>query len=82
MLANAKSIHKTEAIQKRALRFMLKNNKDSLKRSGKPSTNLRSRSTYLLKVNNRNTRKRCEISSKLTIKIPERRQCRSVCLYY
>ena len=28
---------------------------------------------YLLKVNNRNTRKRCEICSKLTIKIPERR---------
>ena len=31
---------------------------------------------YLLKVNNRNTRKRCEICSKLTIKIPERRQWR------
>ena len=31
---------------------------------------------YLLKVNNRNTRTRCEICSKLTIKIPERRQCR------
>ena len=29
---------------------------------------------YLLKVNNRNTRKRCEICSKLTIKPPERRQ--------
>ena len=29
---------------------------------------------YLLKVNNRNTRARCEISSKLTIKTPERRQ--------
>ena len=27
---------------------------------------------YLFKVNNRNTRKRCKISSKLTIKIPER----------
>ena len=26
---------------------------------------------YLLKVNNRNTRTRCEIFSKLTIKIPE-----------
>ena len=26
----------------------------------------------MLKVNNRNTRTRCEISSKLTIKIPER----------
>ena len=28
---------------------------------------------YLFKVNNRNTRKRCEIGSKLTIKISERR---------
>ena len=28
---------------------------------------------YLFKVNNRNTRKRCEICSKLTIKILERR---------
>ena len=31
---------------------------------------------YLLKVDNRNTRTRCEICSKLTIKIPERRQWR------
>ena len=30
----------------------------------------------LLKVNNRNTRARCEICSKLTIKIPERRHWR------
>ena len=29
---------------------------------------------YLLKVNNRNTRTRCEICTKLTIKTPERRQ--------
>ena len=29
---------------------------------------------YLFKVNNRNTRKKCEICSKLTIKTPERRQ--------
>ena len=28
---------------------------------------------YLLKVNNRNSRTRCEICSKLTIKAPERR---------
>ena len=28
---------------------------------------------YLLEVNNRNTRIRCEICSKLTIKTPERR---------
>ena len=31
---------------------------------------------YLLKVNNRDTRTRCEICSKLTIKTPERRQWR------
>ena len=29
---------------------------------------------YLFKVNNRNTRTRCKICSKLTLKIPERRQ--------
>ena len=29
---------------------------------------------YMFKVNNRNTRTRCEICSKLTIKTPERRQ--------
>ena len=29
--------------------------------------------TYLLKVNSRNTRTRCEVCSKLTIKTPERR---------
>ena len=29
---------------------------------------------YLFKVNNRSTRKRCEICSKFTIKTPERRQ--------
>ena len=32
--------------------------------------------TYLLKVNNKSTRTRCEICSKLTIKIPERRHWR------
>ena len=31
---------------------------------------------YLFKSNKRNTRKRCEICSKLTIIIPERRQSR------
>ena len=31
---------------------------------------------YLLKVNNRNTRTKCEICSKITIKIPERGQWR------
>ena len=35
-------------------------------------------STYLFKFNNRNTRKRREMCSKLTFKIPEQRQqCRS-----
>ena len=29
---------------------------------------------YMFKANNRNTRARCEICSKLTIKTPERRQ--------
>ena len=38
------------------------------------SINSNSAGIYLLKVNNRNTRIRCEICSKLTIKIPERRQ--------
>ena len=31
---------------------------------------------YMFKVNNRNTRTRCEMYSKLTIKIPERRLLR------
>ena len=31
---------------------------------------------YLFKFNNRDSRKRCEICSKLTIKTPERRQWR------
>ena len=31
---------------------------------------------YLFKFNNRNTRKRCKICSKLTIKTPERRRWR------
>ena len=31
---------------------------------------------YMLKVNNRSTRERCEIYSKLAIKIPERRHWR------
>ena len=34
---------------------------------------------YLLKVNNRNTRARCEICFKLTIKTPERRHWRLYC---
>ena len=38
-------------------------------------------SNYMFKVNNRNTRARCEICSKLTIKIPERRQASFWYLY-
>ena len=34
--------------------------------------------SYMFKVNNRNTRTRCEVCSKLTIKTPERRHW---CLY-
>ena len=36
---------------------------------------------YMFKVNNRNTRTRCEIGSKLTIKTPERCQASFWCLY-
>ena len=38
-----------------------------------PSDSILPISIYLLKVNNRNTRTRCEICSKLTIKTPKRR---------
>ena len=45
MLTNPKSVHKIEAIQKRALRFMLNDYESSyedlLKKSGNPSMNLR-----------------------------------------
>ena len=37
---------------------------------------------YLFKVNNRNTRTRCEICSKLTIKIPERRYWQLASFWY
>ena len=36
--------------------------------------NINSVNRYILKVNNENTRKRCETCSKLTIKTPEPRQ--------
>ena len=42
----------------------------ALKRKSDPAGN------YMFKVNNRNTRTRCETCSKLTVKIPERRQWR------
>ena len=37
---------------------------------------------YLIKVNNRNTKKRCEICSKLTIKKLERHQLTSFWCFY
>ena len=37
---------------------------------------------YTLKVDDRSTRKRCQICSKLTIKTSERRQWRLFCLYF
>ena len=49
-----------------------------------PRTSLQrsnSASTYLFKINNRSTRTKCEICSKLTIKTTERRQWRQWCLY-
>ena len=36
---------------------------------------------YLLNVNNRNIRKRCEICSNSTIKVPERRHWRRSCIF-
>ena len=40
------------------------------------SSNMNPVGIYMLKLNNKNTRTRCEICSKLTIKIPERRHWR------
>ena len=39
----------------------------------KISINIHSRNIYLFEVNNRNTKKRCEICSKLTMKSPKQR---------
>ena len=53
-LANAKYVHKVEAIQKRALRFTLNDHEsyyeDLLKRSRKPSTNLRMTMTLCIEI--------------------------------
>ena len=38
-------------------------------------------SNYIIKVKNRNTKTRCEICSKLTIKTPERRQWRHFAVF-
>ena len=50
MLTNAKSVHKIEAIQKRALRFMLNDYESSYKDLLKKSRNLR-KSKYESKEN-------------------------------
>ena len=54
ILTNAKSVHKTEAIQKRALRFMLNDcessYEDLLKKSGNPSLNLRRTKSLCIKI--------------------------------
>ena len=44
-----------------------------------PPKNKTPASSYMFKVNNRNTRTRCEICSKLIIKKPERRHRRLCC---
>ena len=49
--------------------------RDLIERSNSPAGN------YMFKVNNRNTRTRCEICSKLTIKTPERCHCRCSCVF-
>ena len=43
--------------------------------------NIHPANKYMLKFNNRNTRKRCEIYSKLTIKTQERRQRRRTVVF-
>ena len=54
MLTNAKSVHKIEAILKRALRFMLNDYQgsyeDSLKKSGNPGMSLRRTSSLCIEI--------------------------------
>ena len=54
MLAKAKSVNKIEAIQKGALRFTLNDNQSSyedlLKKSGKPSINLKITRTLCIEI--------------------------------
>ena len=58
MLTDAKSVHKIETIQKRALRFILndyerfieKVYKDLLKKSGSPSVNLRKTRSFCIEI--------------------------------
>ena len=49
--------------------FLYFDEKALIEKSSNPAGN------YMFKVNNRNTRTRCEICSKLIIKTPERRHC-------
>ena len=64
-------------------------NKKTMKRKAKRCNNktlqplhrLIPDSNHMSKVNNRNTRTRCEIWPKLAIKIPERHQWRSSCIF-
>ena len=55
-------------------KLLRENQQDGEGGGGRPRNN--PASTYLLKVNSRSTRTRCEICSKLTIKIPEQCQWR------
>ena len=52
----------------------------SLKLKSRGSATVVQVGNYMFKVKNRNTRTRCELCSKLTIKAPERRQA-FCCLY-
>ena len=54
-------------------RFKIKQQNLIIQESKKTKRNFPA-NIYLFKVNNKNTRKRCEICSQLTIKTPERRQ--------
>ena len=62
-----------------ALRIQLQTNqlrgKTGTKKEDKRNSQHYSANIYSFKFNNRNTRKRCEICLKLTIKTPERRHC-------
>ena len=58
--------------------FLKKKKKKIRRTKYKHSRRWFSAGIYLLKVNNRNTRTKCKICSKLTIKAPERHQWRKV----
>ena len=58
-------------LNERALELFLRHDKVGVKKNYYNPAGI-----YLFKVNNRNTRTRCEICSKLTINTPQRRQWR------